>query len=256
MSKLLRVSGLHRVLAAIVFLLLVAFSSQPRAQVLYGSIVGSVTDSSDLAVPGATVKITQTETNQSRETVSSETGAYAFANVAAGTYSVEVTLPGFQPFRSNDVTVRVNAAVRVDAKLNVGTLSETVVVTGQAALLQTETAVVQTQTTSEQLQNLPINGRSFQSLLTLTPGVAQPDYFQTGGINNPARSMRVSVNGAPNTNTVYRLDGVSATNQWIQGLQAYTPAIEIVPPLRQAWIHWRRTCGRSVSTWTACLARS
>ena len=75
---------------------------------------------------------------------------------------------------------------------------------------------------------MPINGRSFQSMLTLTPGVAQPNYFQTGGINNPARSMQVSVNGAPNSNTVFRLDGVSATNQWIQGLQAYTPAIEAI----------------------------
>ena len=65
-------------------------------------------------------------------------------------------------------------------------------------------------------------------MLTLTPGVAQPNYFQTGGINNPARSMQVTVNGAPNSNTVFRLDGVSATNQWIQGLQAYTPAIEAI----------------------------
>ena len=65
-------------------------------------------------------------------------------------------------------------------------------------------------------------------MLTLTPGVAQPNYFQTGGINNPARSMQVTVNGAPNSNTVFRLDGVSATNQWIQGLQAYTPGIEAI----------------------------
>jgi hypothetical protein len=199
-----------------------------HAQVLYGSIVGTATDSSGLAVPGATVKITQTETNQSREAQTNETGGYTFTNVAAGTYQVEVTLPGFQPFRASDVTVRVNNSVRVDAKLSVGTLQESVVVTAQAALLQTETASVQTQTTSEQLQNLPINGRSFQSMLTLTPGVAQPNYFQTGGINNPARSMQVSVNGAPNTNTVFRLDGVSATNQWIQGLQAYTPGIEAI----------------------------
>ena len=97
-----------------------------------------------------------------------------------------------------------------------------------SVLLQTETAAVQTQTTSQQLENLPINGRSFQSALTLTPGVAQPNYFQTGGINNPARAMRVSVNGAPDSNTVFRLDGVSATNQWIQSLQAYTPAIEAI----------------------------
>ena len=124
-------------------------------------------------------------------------GNYAFPNVAAGTYRVDVTLPGFQSFRAQDIAVRLNASVRVDAKLNVGALSESVLVSADAVLLQTETAAVQTQTTSEQLESLPINGRSFQSALTLTPGVAQPNYFQTGGINNPARAMQVSVNGAP-----------------------------------------------------------
>ena len=172
--------------------------------------------------------ITHAETNQARETTSNETGNYSFPNVAAGTYRVDVTLPGFQSFRAQDIVVRLNTAVRVDAKLAVGTLQESVLVSADSVLLQTETAAVQTQTTSEQLENLPINGRSFQSALTLTPGVAQPNYFQTGGINNPARAMQVSVNGAPNSNTVFRLDGVSATNQWIQSLQAYTPAIEAI----------------------------
>jgi len=209
-------------------LLLTLLPLTARAQVLYGSIVGTVTDSSGLSVPGATVRITQTETNQSRETTTNETGTYTFPNVAAGTYRVNVALPGFQPFDASGIAVRLNTAVRVDAKLAVGALQEAITVTGNAVLLQTETAAVQTQTTSQQLENLPVNGRSFQSLLTLTPGVAQPNYFQTGGINNPARSMQVSVNGAPNTNTVFRLDGVSATNQWIQGLQAYTPGIEAI----------------------------
>ena len=212
----------------LVCVVLAALSTQAIAQVLYGSIVGTVTDEAGLAVPGATVTVTHLETNQARETPTSETGNYTFPNVAAGTYRVDVTLPGFQSFRAQDIAVRLNTAVRVDAKLAVGSIQESVLVSADAVLLQTETAAVQTQTTSQQLQNLPINGRSFQSMLTLTPGVAQPNYFQTGGINNPARAMRVSVNGAPDSNTVFRLDGVSATNQWIQSLQAYTPAIEAI----------------------------
>src|SRR5262245_15027011 len=139
MRKFFRASALVPIVLAVLFISSAGISSL-HAQVLYGSIVGTVTDSADLAVPGATVKITQAETNQSRETISNETGGYTFPNVAAGTYSVDVTLPGFQPFKSSNITVRVNNAVRVDAKLNVGTLSETVIVSGQAALLQTETA--------------------------------------------------------------------------------------------------------------------
>src|SRR4029453_19337156 len=191
----------------VLFVSLVLVSTPANAQVLYGSIVGTVTDSADLAVPGATVTITHAETNQARETTTNETGNYTFPNVAAGTYRVDVALPGFQSFRAQDIVVRLNTAVRVDAKLTVGTLSESVLVSADSVLLQTETAAVQTQTTTQQLKNRPINGRSFQSALTLTPGVAQPNYFQTGGINNPARAMRVSVNGAPDYNTFSRLDG-------------------------------------------------
>src|SRR5438552_1458045 len=202
MSRRNHLSSSLQLMACITAILLIVLPASAPAQVLYGSIVGTVSDSTGLSVPGATVKITQNETNQSREATTNETGSYTFTNVAAGTYEVDVTLPGFQSFKSPNIVVRVNTAVRVDAKLSVGALQESVTVSGTAALLQTETAAVQTQTTSEQLQNLPINGRSFQSLRTVPPGVAQPYYCQTGGINNPARSMQVSVNGAPNSNTV------------------------------------------------------
>ena len=91
----------------LVFVSLVV-STPVVAQVLYGSIVGTVTDSADLAVPGATVTITHAETNQARETTTNESGNYAFPNVAAGTYRVDVALPGFQSFRAQDIAVRLN----------------------------------------------------------------------------------------------------------------------------------------------------
>jgi hypothetical protein len=207
--------------------LLFAPASTARGQVLYGSLVGTVTDSSGAAVPGATVTITQVETNQTRDTVASDVGSYTFTNVAAGTYEVVAALEGFQKFAAKGIVVQANRAVRVDAKLSVGGLEESVTVTAQQ-LLQTETAAVQTQLTRQAIENVPVNGRSFQSLLVLSPGVAQPNYFQTGGINNPSRSMQISVNGAPNQNTVVRIDGVSATNQWIEGLQSYSPAMDAI----------------------------
>lgn len=216
-----------RAVALLAAILLMASPTIARAQVLYGSLVGTVTDSSGGAVPGATVTIKQVETNQTRETVANEVGGYTFTNVAAGTYEIVATLEGFQTFTARDVVVQANRAVRVDAKLSVGTLEENVLVTAQQ-LLQTETAAVQTQLTRQAIENIPVNGRSFQSLLVLSPGVAQPNYFQTGGINNPSRSMQISVNGAPNQNTVVRIDGVSATNQWIEGLQSYSPGMEAI----------------------------
>jgi hypothetical protein len=176
----------------VIAVVLVTAAVSAGAQALYGSLVGNVVDETGAVVPGATVAITQKETNQTREQPTSVSGGYSFANLAPGTYDVVVTLPGFRTFASRDITVNVGAIVRVDARLGLGTLEESVVVTGESAILQADSAALQSVTTAQALENLPINGRSYQSLLTLTPGVAQPNYFQTGGINNPSRSMQVS----------------------------------------------------------------
>jgi Carboxypeptidase regulatory-like domain/TonB dependent receptor/TonB-dependent Receptor Plug Domain len=213
--------------AVVCVLLFGGFAGQASAQALYGSLVGNVTDSSGAAIPGATVTATQQQTNLTREVVSSEVGAYAIPNIPSGTYQVVVTLPGFQTFTARSIIV-TNLAVRVDAKLSVGALQESVSVSATAAILQTESAAVQSLTTAEQLSTLPTSGRSFASFLTLMPGVAQPDFVQSGGINNPARSMAVSINGAPSNDTVVRLDGVSAVNQYFQGNQSYTPGLESI----------------------------
>ncbi len=121
-----------------------------------------------------------------------------------------------------------STSVRVDVRLSVGTLQETVLVSGTAAVLQTESAAVQMQTTSEQIVNLPTAGRSYQSFIGLMPGVAAPYMIQAGGINNPARSMGVSINGQPPNNTLFRIDGAAVTNQWYPDIQSYSPALEAV----------------------------
>jgi hypothetical protein len=135
-------------------LLLLILAAPVLAQTLYGSLVGTVTDESGLAVPGATVTITHTETNQKRDATTNTTGGYNFTNIPTGTYQVEIALPGFQTFRARGIIVQQNNSVRIDAKLGVGALQETVVVSGTAAILQTESAAVQSVTTSQQIENL------------------------------------------------------------------------------------------------------
>ena len=197
------------------------------AQSLYGSLVGNVTDSTGGAVPGATVTATQAETNLTREVTTNATGAYSIPNIPSGTYTVVVALVGFRKFEVHNVTV-TNRDVRVDANLSLGTIEEAVTVSATAAILQTENAAVTHVTSSEQLQTLPTSGRAFQSFMTLMPGVAQPNYEQAGGINNPGRTMSVTINGQPSTNTVVRLDGVTATNQYFEQLQTYGPGLEAI----------------------------
>lgn len=213
---------------ALVAMVSFAFSIPASAQALYGGLVGNVTDETGLSVPGATVKITHAETSQTREATTNETGGYSFPNIPPGTYQVDVALTGFQSVSSRGVVVRQSTSIRVDLRLTVGTLQETVLVSGSAAVLQTENAAVQMLTTSEQIESMPTSSRAYQSFMTLMPGVSQPYTMQAGGINNPARSMGVSINGQPPNNTVFRVDGANATNQWYPDLQSYSPGLEAV----------------------------
>src|SRR5690242_17602841 len=105
---------------------------QANAQVLYGSIVGEVTDASQAAVPGASVRITHRETNQSRVTTTNDGGVYSFPTIPGGAYDVTISKQGFQTFTERGVEVGVDKVVRVDASLPVGAMTETVQVTGAA----------------------------------------------------------------------------------------------------------------------------
>jgi hypothetical protein len=222
----LQTSGVQRAAVVGVIQLLVLITAV-TAQQLYGALVGNVTDSTGAALPGATVTATQLETNLTREAVTNASGAYSIPNIPSGTYRVVVTVSGFQTFTASNIAV-TNRDTRVDARLSVGPLQESVTVLARAAILQTETAAVQHLATSEQLQTLPTSGRAFQSFVTLMPGVAQPNYEQAGGINNPGRTMSLTINGQPSTNTVVRLDGVTATNQYFEQLQSYGPGLEAI----------------------------
>src|SRR5690554_1325912 len=96
---------------------LLAMATTVSAQVLYGSIVGNVRDTSGAAVPGSTVTVTSAETGLERTTVSNETGAYTFNNLLPGTYTVRVSLQGFKEFVRTNVPVAIGQVARVDVAL-------------------------------------------------------------------------------------------------------------------------------------------
>ena len=180
-------------------------------------------DSSGGAIPGATVTATQTETNLTREVVTNESGAYSIPNIPSGTYQVVVAVPGFRHFTARDVIV-TNRDVRVDASLAWARSKKRSPSPRRRRFCRPKMPRCSTSRTREQLQTLPTSGRAFQSFMTLMPGVADPNYQQSGGINNPGRTMSLTVNGQPATNTVVRLDGITATNQFFESIQSYGPA--------------------------------
>src|SRR5215468_5462663 len=110
-------------------LIAVMLSRQGNAQVLYGSIVGNVVDNSGAAVTGATVRITNKATNQSRDAATNAEGAYNFSTVQTGVYEVTVSKTGFKTYTRSNVEVTLNNITRSDVSLEVGQVSETVSVT-------------------------------------------------------------------------------------------------------------------------------
>src|SRR5262245_47500366 len=142
-----------------------AFFSPAMAQVLFGSIVGQVSDTSGAGVPDANVRITHRETNQSREAVTTASGDFNFPSLAGGTYDVTVTRQGFQTFHAKGINVATGQVARVDAALRIGAISETVLVSADALVLQTDRAEVRTEVSSTQLNNLPTPlGRNYENL--------------------------------------------------------------------------------------------
>jgi hypothetical protein len=218
------------VVSAAALLLVCGFlhPSAADAQVLYGSIVGNVQDSSGAALPGATVTITSRETNLSRTAVSNETGAYTFTNVQAGTYDVKVSLQGFKESVSTAVPVTVNTVSRVDAHLEIGQLSETVTVQSESQLLQTDKADTHTEIRSETITELPLpQNRNYQSLINLVPG-ATPAGFQNSEVDTPGRALSANVNGMDKNTNGTKTDGATNVNVWLPHHTMYVAPAETI----------------------------
>jgi Carboxypeptidase regulatory-like domain/TonB dependent receptor len=196
------------------------------AQVLYGSLVGNVTDETGAAVPGATVTITNRDTGTTRDAVTDATGAYRFATVQPGTYTVTVQLSGFRTFTRSDIPVTLNNISRADAALQVGALTESVTVSGERPLLQTDRAEVRSELKAEELVNLPVSvNRNYQYLFRVLPGFTPPAEAHSVP-SNPSRALVFNVNGASRSSNNIRIDGVSTTNIWLPHVAAYVPALE------------------------------
>src|SRR4051794_30079724 len=203
------------------------------AQVLSGSLVGNVTDASGSGVPGAAVRVVQTQTNDTREVTTNDSGGYTLSTVPAGSYQVLISKPGFQTFTTRNIEVRLNTVVRVDASLQVGQVSEQVEVTAQAAALQTDKADVHSEFTTQQMVNLPQPTRAYQGIVALMPGIAPPA-ASSGGTNNPGKSMQISANGTSRSGTTVRIDGVTDTNPWVQFFSTYVPSMEAIETVNVA----------------------
>lgn len=198
------------------------------AQVLYGSLVGTVTDPTGAAVPNANVTATNKETGQQRTTQSNSSGGYTFVAVQPGTYEVKVAAAGFKTVTEPNIEVTANATARGDFDLQVGNVSESITIEATAAALQTDSASVRGEVQGKTLVNLPMPvGRNYQNALITIPGFSPPTNAHSVP-TNPSRALNANVNGAPTAGVNVRLDGASSQQTWLPHISAYVPSLEAI----------------------------
>ena len=215
-------------MALLAILLAIAATGAATAQTLYGSLVGNVRDASEAAVAGATVTLTNVNTNLSRQVTTDEVGAYTFPTIEPGTYTLRVTKEGFATLSQSDVIVSINNVTRVNASLKVGAVSETVSVTAETAMLQTDRSEVRVEITSSSYENLPVTvGRNYQQLLRTVPGFRPPSNAHSVP-TNPARALTFNVNGASYSINNTRIDGAANNAPWLPHISAFVPTLEAI----------------------------
>ncbi len=199
-----------------------------QAQVLYGSVVGTVTDPSGAVIPNVNISLTNKDTGLQREDKTNESGYYSISNVMPGTYDVKATGPGFRTANRTGLTVAANTVARADFGMEVGQIAETVTVSASTVQLQTDRSDTSTTITSKPIQALPLNVyRNYQALINLVPG-ASPAAFQNSATDTPGRSLSTSVNGTPRNMNTTRLDGAVNVNIWLPHHNAYVAPSEAV----------------------------
>ena len=198
------------------------------AQTLYGSITGTVADQQGAAIPGATVTATNTGTGLQVTAVTDADGGYTFRNLLPGVYDLNAALQGFRTLNQTGLRVSAGNPVRVELKLEVGTLAETVNVVSETTLLQTEKADLSTELTSKEIVNLPLNQfRNYQKLIDLVPG-ATPSGLQNAEIDTPGRALTTNVNGTQRNSNAFRLDGAVSVNVWLPHHVGYVNPAETI----------------------------
>jgi hypothetical protein len=210
---------------------LIVMGYAPRtasAQVLYGSIVGTLTDETGATIPRATVTVTNTSTGLSRQTTTDDVGYYSIPNLLEGTYDLAVNASGFRPYTQKGVEVRINVPTRIDAVVQVGALNEQVTVEASTQVLQTTKTDVNVSLDTQSMENLPLSGyRNFQSLINLVPG-ATPARFQNAVTDTPGRALTTNINGQERGANNTRVDGSADILVTMPHHAVYVPPVESI----------------------------
>ncbi len=220
---------------------------QVWAQVTTADIVGTVTDSSGAVVPNANITIESLATHETRTAQSGGSGDYVFNLLPPGQYSVAVEAPGFKTFRIPSLTLAAGDRARADAQMQVGQTSQTTEVTAQTPALQTDSSTLSNVVTDRAVQDLPLNGRNYITLVQDTPGAnaGNPNGISSGTRPDDRRQTNsVSANGQPEAYNNNLIDGMD-NNEREQGLIMIRPSIDAIAEVKVDTNTYTAEVGRS-----------
>jgi hypothetical protein len=218
------------------------------AQAVTGTILGTVKDTSGAAVPGASVTLTNTNTGLTRTVVSDSIGEYSAPLLPTGTYSASAELGGFKKVEQSNIKLGVDQKVRIDFKLEVGTVSEAITIEAETTLVQTSSSELGTTVSEEQIERLPLNGRNFVNLTRTVPGVLRsvPGANIDGAGSLAWRaSAAFSANGQRPRDNNFMLDGVDNNETWLQTVVIF-PSVEALDEFKMQTSTYSAEFGKSL----------
>jgi len=195
----------HSFRACWYFLLLLCFVPALHAQTTTGRILGSVRDQSASSISGATVTVTDVDRGLTRTATTADTGDFTVANLPPGNYKIRVESKGFKAIERSNVLLEVNKDLRLEFELQPGSVVDTVTVTEEVPLLDVTTNTLGGTLSNKEINDLPLNGRDFQNLATLRPGVQR---YPGGGF------LSISSNGNRPEDNNFIVDGIDGNDPY------------------------------------------
>src|SRR6516162_3426247 len=193
-------------------LILLTWPTATHGQVA-ARIKGTVTDQSGAAVPSVTVTATDTETGVARSATTEADGTYLILALPVGLYDLKASKSGFQDSTRSGINLNISQEVTIDVRLQVGSVTSSVTVSGDAPIVNTTTSDISGLVGAHEIKQLPLNGRSYDLLLTLKPGIVNFTSQNTGGtgISNSTTANNFAVSGNRPQQNIFLLNGVEYT---------------------------------------------
>jgi hypothetical protein len=248
------VAQVNHMIRSIVFSLFAVILAVAQTQT--ATMRGSVKDSTGAVIPGAQLTLTNVGQNRPWKTVANESGEYIFVQIPPGRYGFQVEAKGFKKFQRDVFTLEVAQVLGLDVEMELGSVSETVQVTGEVPLLETSSSALGEVVNARTTESLPLNGRNVLQLISLTPGInAAPGFRTTMDSNGPTTTNAFSANGARNEASTILVDG---SPQEVMGYNqaAYVPNPDSVQEFKVQTNNLAAEYGRTSGAVVNAVSRS